>query len=73
MHYVFYTDGNIDAPFLMSSKDKLSNDLKLDSGVLIKGTTFQFKNSIYEIELITPAENTSPYHLKSLLINCKVL
>lgn len=73
MHYVFYTDGKINAPFLTSSNDKINGVIKLSPEDLIEGNVFHFKNGIYEIELTTPARNTSPYHMESLLIKCKLL
>lgn len=73
MHYVFYTEGNINNPFLTSSNDKINGVIKLNPEELIEGKIFRFKNLNYEIELTTPARNTSPYHMKSLLVKCKLL
>ena len=73
MHFVFYTDLEINKPSLTCSEDKLVNDFGVKSSDLIIGKIFKYKNVNYEIENIAPSTNTSPYHMESLLIKCKVL
>lgn len=73
MHYVFYTDLELNKPILTSSGDKLNDKIGIEPTDLIIGRTFKYGNILYEIESTTPARNTSPYYMESLLIKCKAL